>query len=185
MTHKAVFLDRDGVINQDHAYVHKIEDFEFIDGVFEACYQFQALGYKLIVVTNQSGIGRGYYNEAQFAQLTEWMCQQFQAHGITIDGVYFCPHHPHKAQPPYQRECTCRKPNPGMLLEAIEAHIIDPKQSVMVGDKGSDIQAALAAGVSTKILVESGQTFSEQVRDSADYVCGSLYKALDLPPFIS
>ncbi|MCG7535259.1 D-glycero-beta-D-manno-heptose 1,7-bisphosphate 7-phosphatase [Pseudoalteromonas sp. OOF1S-7] len=185
MTHKAVFLDRDGVINQDHAYVHKIEDFEFIDGVFEACQQFQALGYKLVVVTNQSGIGRGYYDEAQFAQLTDWMCKQFLAHGVSISGVYFCPHHPKKAQPQYLRECECRKPNPGMLLQAIEEHDIDPTRSVMVGDKGSDMQAAQAAGVRTKILVESGQTFSEEVRASADYVCGTLRQVLDVPPFIS
>ncbi|MCF6437997.1 D-glycero-beta-D-manno-heptose 1,7-bisphosphate 7-phosphatase [Pseudoalteromonas luteoviolacea] len=174
MKSKAVFLDRDGVINHDHAYVHAIEDFEFIDGVFEACQYFTGLGYKLVVVTNQSGIGRGYYDEAQFQRLTQWMCEQFNRHGIDIAGVYFCPHHPKKALPQYLRDCDCRKPKPGMLLQAIEEHDIDPTTSIMVGDKASDMKAAIAAGVATKILVRSGQELTAEDESFADFVCDSL-----------
>ncbi|KZN33087.1 hypothetical protein N480_24505 [Pseudoalteromonas luteoviolacea S2607] len=177
---KAVFLDRDGVINHDHAYVHKIEEFEFIDGVFEACQRFTEQGYKIVVVTNQSGIGRGYYDEAQFQTLTDWMCAQFLANNVEINGVYFCPHHPKKAQPEYLKECNCRKPHPGMLLQAIEEHDIDPAQSIMVGDKGSDMKAAKAAGVTTKVLVRSGQTFDEKDMLAADLVCESLSGVPDL-----
>ncbi|KZN46783.1 hypothetical protein N474_04030 [Pseudoalteromonas luteoviolacea CPMOR-2] len=174
MKHKALFLDRDGVINHDHAYVHTIDEFEFIEGVFEACQQFSRRGYKIIVVTNQSGIGRGYYDEQQFSLLSKWMCEQFATHHVEIDGVYFCPHHPKKALPKYLRACDCRKPEPGMLLQAIKDHDIDPAQSIMVGDKVSDLGAAKAAGVTTKILVRSGQTFDEASTAEADFVCDAL-----------
>ena len=95
---KAVFLDRDGVINLDHGYVYQPEQFEFIDGVFEACRHFQSQGYLLIIVTNQSGIGRGFYSEASFASLTRWMQQTFVQHGVDVAGVYYCPHHPTQAK---------------------------------------------------------------------------------------
>ncbi|MBQ4813534.1 D-glycero-beta-D-manno-heptose-1,7-bisphosphate 7-phosphatase [Pseudoalteromonas luteoviolacea] len=180
MKYKAVFLDRDGVINIDHAYVHKIEEFEFIDGVFEACQRFIEQGYKIVVVTNQSGIGRGYYDEAQFKALTDWMCAQFLDHNVKIDGVYYCPHHPKKAQPEYLVDCNCRKPHPGMLLQAIEEHNIDPTQSIMVGDKGSDMEAATAAGVKTKVLVRSGQNLDETDMSAADLVCESLSGVPDI-----
>ena len=171
---KAIFLDRDGVINFDHAYVHKIEEFQFIDGVFEACRIFADLGYLSVVVTNQSGIGRGYYSESQFKLLSEWMCAEFEKHGVTISKVYFCPHHPKNALPAYLKECDCRKPNPGMLNQAINDFDIDVAQSVMVGDKASDIGAARAAGVKTAILVESGQSFNAETIALADFVCPSL-----------
>lgn len=171
---KALFLDRDGVINVDHAYVHKVEDFEFIEGVFTACQAFVAAGYKIIVVTNQSGIGRGYYDEQQFHALSDWMCQQFSAHGIDISGVYFCPHHPEKAVAPYKVDCDCRKPEPGMLLQAIAEHNIDPTHSVMVGDKLSDIAAARAAAINTTVLVKSGQSVNAKEHDLADFVCDSI-----------
>jgi D-glycero-D-manno-heptose 1,7-bisphosphate phosphatase len=108
---KVVFLDRDGVINKEVGYLHKSEDFEFIDGVFTACKNFQAQGYKLIIVTNQSGIARGYYQKEDFHILTQWMLVQFGNQGIDILDVFFCPHGP-------ESSCTCRKPQPGMLLEA-------------------------------------------------------------------
>ncbi|MBD1581551.1 D-glycero-beta-D-manno-heptose 1,7-bisphosphate 7-phosphatase [Pseudoalteromonas sp. S16_S37] len=177
---KAIFLDRDGVINVDHAYVHKIEDFEFIDGVFEACQQFVAKGYIIVVVTNQSGIGRGYYNEQQFSQLSDWMCEEFAKHRVNISKVYYCPHHPHKALPQFKQECDCRKPSPGMLTQAIEEFDIDVTQSVMVGDKLSDIEAARAAGLGKAILVESGQAFSDTVKSQADHVCASLKQVPNL-----
>jgi len=171
---KAAFLDRDGVINLDHGYVSTPEQFEFIDGVFDACRLLQQQGYLLIVVTNQSGIGRGYYNEAQFHQLTDWMKQQFADQGVLIDAVYFCPHHPEKALPHYQQDCNCRKPNPGMLQQAIAEFDINPAQSLMLGDKAADMQAAAAAGVGRKILVLSGQSLSDDDKHYADEVWPSL-----------
>lgn len=177
MANKAVFLDRDGVINVDHAYVHKAEEFEFIDGVFDACQLFQSLGYKLIIVTNQSGIGRGYYSEQDFHALTEWMLGEFKARNIEIDDVYFCPHHPEKANDPYRIECDCRKPQPGMLNRGIEKFNLEPKNCVMFGDKGSDMKAAKAAGFGRKILVLSGQSLKQQDLDLADEVWQSLHCA--------
>lgn len=174
ISNKAIFLDRDGVINADHAYVHKIEQFEFIDGVFAACHHFIAKGYLLVIVTNQSGIGRGYYSEQDFATLTDWMKSQFAGHGIPIAGVYFCPHHPTNALPEYLQSCDCRKPQPGMLTQAINEFDIDVSQSIMIGDKVSDMQAAAAAGVPRKVLVRSGQTFSDKDIACADEVWASL-----------
>ena len=175
---KAAFLDRDGVINVDHGYVSTAEQFEFIDGVFAACRHLQQQGYLLIVVTNQSGIGRGYYTETQFGQLTDWMKQQFAEHSVDITDVFFCPHHPVNANPPYQLDCNCRKPAPGMLLQAIEKYGIDAKQSLMLGDKKADMQAADAAGVGRKVLVLSGQSLSEADKASADEIWPSIKAAL-------
>lgn len=175
---KAAFLDRDGVINIDHGYVSQPEHFEFIDGVFAACQHLQQLGYKLIVVTNQSGIARGYYTEQDFKQLSHWMTEQFAAHQVTIDGVYFCPHHPDKGTAPYLQQCHCRKPEPGMLLTAIAEHNIDAASSIMLGDKAADMQAASAAGVGRKILVMSGQPLSDEDRKSADEIWPSIKTAL-------
>ncbi len=150
---KAAFLDRDGVINVDHAYVHTPEEFSFIDGVFEACRKLQSAGFLLIIATNQSGIGRGYYSEQDFNALCDWMKSQFEQKGIRIDDIFFCPHHPQKALEKYRFECNCRKPKPGMLLAAQQKWSIDMKASLMVGDKVSDMQAAAAAGIGTRILV--------------------------------
>ncbi|GAB57664.1 D-glycero-beta-D-manno-heptose 1,7-bisphosphate 7-phosphatase [Rheinheimera nanhaiensis] len=175
---KAAFLDRDGVINVDHGYVSSAEQFEFIDGVFDACRHLQQQGYLLIVVTNQSGIGRGYYTEQQFHSLTRWMNAQFALKGVHINEVFFCPHHPVNAKPPYQTECNCRKPAPGMLLQAIEKYQIDPVQSLMLGDKKADMQAAKAAGIRRKVLVLSGQRLTEEDKASADEVWPSIKTAL-------
>ncbi|KUM53372.1 D-glycero-beta-D-manno-heptose 1,7-bisphosphate 7-phosphatase [Rheinheimera sp. EpRS3] len=175
---KAAFLDRDGVINVDHGYVSSPEQFEFIDGVFDACRHLQQQGYLLIVVTNQSGIGRGYYNEQQFHLLTDWMKAQFKSHGVTLTDVFFCPHHPLKANPPYQIDCDCRKPAPGMLLQAINKYQLDPSQSLMLGDKKADMQAAKAAGVGRKVLVLSGQSLTEEDKASADEIWPSVKTAL-------
>lgn len=144
---KALFLDRDGVINIDKGYVHRIEDFEFVAGIFEFCRRAQQHGFTLFVVTNQSGIGRGYYSEADFNRLTDWMLQVLSAEGVHIEQVYFCPHHPVAAAGEYLKECSCRKPKPGMLLQAIEQHGINPDQSLMIGDSDTDIVAAERAGV--------------------------------------
>ena len=127
MSIKAAFLDRDGVINIDHAYVHRPEEFQFIDGALQACQRLVNAGYCLIVVTNQSGIGRGYYSEADFEKLCEWMKEQFAKAKAPITAIYYCPHHPTKALGAYRVTCNCRKPAPGMLLKAQVDYDIDKK----------------------------------------------------------
>jgi D-glycero-D-manno-heptose 1,7-bisphosphate phosphatase len=167
---KVLFLDRDGVVNVDHGYLFRPADFEFIDGVFAGCRQFQDAGYEIIIITNQSGIGRGYYTEQDFDYLTQWMTRQFADNGINILDVFYCPHHPDKANPPYKQDCTCRKPAPGMLLKAKAKHHVQMGHSIMIGDKGSDMQAAVNAGVGKKFLVTSGQALSPSAHQLADGV---------------
>ena len=163
MNHQpALFLDRDGVINHDGAgYTHRIEDFLFRDGIFDLCGTAQARGMALVVVTNQAGIGRGYYTEADFQALTEWMLGRFADRGIRFHGVEHCPDHPEHGIGPYRRANPRRKPGPGMILDACATHGLDPARSVMVGDRASDMQAARAAGVATRILLAATQAEAE------------------------
>ncbi len=151
--HKALFLDRDGVVNRDRGYVHRIADFEFVAPVFELCRLARARGYALVIVTNQSGIARGLYGEAEYRALTEWMLGRFRAEGVDIAAVYHCPYHPTEGVGEYRREHPWRKPAPGMLLEAARVHDLDLARSILIGDKDSDIAAARAAGVGTAILI--------------------------------
>lgn len=144
MTQKALFLDRDGVINKEKNYLYKKEDFEFIEGIFELCSFYQNLGYKIIVVTNQSGIARGFYSEDQFSELTSWMIGEFDKKGLHVSKVYYCPHHPE-----ISGSCSCRKPETGMFLSAQAEFDIDLKNSIMVGDNERDIEAAHKAGILT------------------------------------
>lgn len=167
MKQKALFLDRDGVINVEKHYLYKKEDFEFIDGIFEVCKHFQTLGYLIIVVTNQSGIARGMYSEMDFSMLTFWMLEQFDKEGVTIDQVYHCPHHPDISGP-----CECRKPKPGMLLQAHAEFEIDLEHSVLIGDKERDIEAAHNAGVENTYLF----TEASAIKSSAKHIV----KTLDL-----
>ncbi len=143
----AAFLDRDGVINIDRGYVFRREDFEFVPGTLDAARELKSMGLALVVVTNQSGIARGYYGPEQFHALTDWMKETFAAHGAALDGVYFCPHHPTEGEAPYRQPCQCRKPAPGLLLDAARDLDIDLRRSVLFGDKASDLRAALAAGI--------------------------------------
>ena len=143
---RAIFLDRDGVINVDRGYVSTIEAFEFVPHLFETLRHFRALGYLLIIVTNQSGIGRGYYTLEDFKKLSAWMLERLEEEGIKIDALYHCPHDPDSG-------CGCRKPAPGMILEAIDTFGIDPQRSWMIGDKQSDIDAAKNAGIERTILI--------------------------------
>ena len=157
---KALFLDRDGIINVDKGYVHKIEDFEFIDGIVELVLSYSRAGYVPVVVTNQSGIGRGYYTEDDFWVLSEWMTSQFQNAGLERLPIYFCPHHPQAAIQAYRQECHCRKPNPGMLLAAQRDLNLDLAASVMIGDSWRDIQAAFACGVRKYVYVSNSEPSS-------------------------
>ena len=150
---KALFLDRDGVINIEKDYLYKVEDFEFIDGIFDLIAHYQELDYKIFVVTNQSGISRNYYTQNDFNHLTEWMITEFLKHDIKIEQVYFCPHHPD-----ISGECSCRKPKPGMILEATEAYDIDLEKSILIGDKERDIEAGLNAGIKETYLFDESNT---------------------------
>ena len=149
----AAFLDRDGVVNVDRGYVFRREDFEFVPGTLDAARELKSMGLALVVVTNQSGIARGFYDPGQFHALTDWMNETFAAHGAALDGVYFCPHHPTEGEAPYRRSCNCRKPAPGLLLDAVRDLDIDVRRSVLFGDKASDLQAALAAGIPNRVLL--------------------------------
>lgn len=151
---KALFLDRDGVINIDHGYVGKIEDFDFIDGIFELCQKAQDKGYLIIIVTNQAGIARGYYTEEQFLELTKWMENEFKKKEIHITKTYYCPYHIDAKITQYKKDSEDRKPKPGMLLKAIDKFNIDPKKSIMIGDKKSDIEAGRGAGIRKRIRAE-------------------------------
>lgn len=148
---KALFLDRDGVINIEKDYLYKIEDFVFIDGIFDLCHYYIEQDYLIFVVTNQSGIARGYYSEDDFNKLTLWMLQEFESRGIKISKVYFCPHYPE-----INGECECRKPRAKMLLDAKESFNLDMPHSLLVGDKERDIEAALNAGITeTYLFIEN------------------------------
>jgi D-glycero-D-manno-heptose 1,7-bisphosphate phosphatase len=154
MTIKTIFLDRDGVINKEIGYLDKIEDFKFINGVFEACRHYEQLGYKIVIVTNQSGISRGYYSEDDFRKITDWMITQFNKNNIQILDTFHCPHSPIS-------KCDCRKPKPGMLLEAKKKYNINMLESWMIGDKETDITAAISSGINNTILVKSGHKINE------------------------
>lgn len=160
---KVLFLDRDGIINIDLGYVHKIEDFHFMPDIFNVCKHAKACGYLIIVITNQSGIARGYYSEEQFSQLSEWMIKQFNDQDIDISDVLYCPHHPTKGQGSYKLVCNCRKPQPGLLLQAQERFNIDMEKSIFIGDKNSDIAAAFAAGIKNRILLEEKNSYLDNL----------------------
>lgn len=154
---RAAFLDRDGVINRDTGYVHDWAGFEILPGVEEALRRLHLAGYLLVVVTNQSGIARGYYSEAAFAALSARMCAHFAAAGAPIAGVYHCPHHPDAGDGPLTVACDCRKPAPGMIEAAVRDLEIDRAGSVMIGDKASDVAAGQAAGLGATYRIGVGQ----------------------------
>jgi D-glycero-D-manno-heptose 1,7-bisphosphate phosphatase len=156
---KALFLDRDGVINIEKSYLYKIEDFEFIDGIFELCRYFEKRVYLIFVITNQSGIAMGYYSENDFDTLTSWMVDRFLQNGIKISKVYHCPHHPELTG-----VCSCRKPNTLMLDKAKDEFDLDMKNSIIIGDKESDIEAGINAGLSTTYLFTNSKIDSKATK---------------------
>ena len=149
---KALFLDRDGVINIDHGHVFEIERFDFIDGIFEFCKKAQDFGYKLIIVTNQAGIGKGFYSEDEFFKLRDWVEQEFKNKGIEISKTFYCPYHLEAKDIKYKKDSFDRKPNPGMILSALKDFGIKAENSIMIGDKETDIEAANNANIAKKIL---------------------------------
>ena len=155
MASRALFLDRDGVVNLDNAYVHRKEDFVFLDGIFDVCRKARELGYLVIVATNQSGIERGYFTEDEFRELTDWMVARFAEEGVAITDVLYCP----------GLSGNDRKPNPGMFLTAADRYGLDMPNSVSLGDKERDIEAARRAGVGTNVLYSDapGETAADRV----------------------
>ena len=160
---KVVFFDRDGVINVDTGYLHEVDQCQFVDGIFSLCAHLKKCQYELIMVTNQSGIARGLYDETQFWKLTDWMMQEFRNNGASFLDVYFCPHHPSFGNDKYKIDCNCRKPKSGMFLQAIQEHNIDIGQSWIIGDRVHDIEAALAAGIKKNILFNNKAPISDIV----------------------
>lgn len=150
---RALFLDRDGIVNVDRGYVGRAQDFEFVDGIFDLCREAGAQGYVPIVVTNQAGIARGFYTEADFAALTRWMLEEFLSRGVEVARVYYCPHHPSAGIDPYRVPCDSRKPGPGMLLAARDECGLDLRESVLIGDQPSDAAAALGVRLGRTVIV--------------------------------
>jgi D-glycero-D-manno-heptose 1,7-bisphosphate phosphatase len=153
---RALFLDRDGVINIDKGYVSDPVQFEFVPGIIDLLRAAQAAGFLLVVITNQSGIARGYFDEQQYERIERHMRDSLLVEGVQLAAVYFCPHHPEGVRPDLAIDCSCRKPRPGMILRAAQELGLDLAASILMGDKQSDIEAAKAAGVGRAFLVEDG-----------------------------
>lgn len=165
---KAAFLDRDGVINKDKGYVHHWDDFEFVPGAIEGMHRLQQAGYALVIVTNQSGMARGYYSEDQYHVLTRNLLSELTSKGVHVDGVYHCPHHPNGIVSHLAIDCDCRKPAPGMLLQAARELNLSLHDSLLIGDKPSDIEAASAAGLGRAYLINSDKPESSSGYKHAD-----------------
>ena len=167
MSGKGVFIDRDGVLNEDREYVYRTGDFVFIKGSVSALRALQAAGYRLVVITNQSGIARGMYSRDDYLQLEDYMRRSLLDAGVTLDAVQYCPHGP-------DSDCECRKPRPGMILAAAARLHIDPAQSILVGDRRADIEAGRAAGIGRCFLVRSGRALTDGDQQLADAVYDNL-----------
>jgi len=161
MARGCIFLDRDGVINRDTGYVSRWENFEFIPGAIGAMKYLSDAGHLLAIVTNQSGIARGYYGLEDYQLLTEQMLHSLHAAGIKVLGVYYCPHHPAGSIQKFSVQCNCRKPAPGMILSAAIDYSLELASSIFVGDKLSDMQAAFAAGIELRYLVGTSEPIFE------------------------
>ena len=162
---KAVFFDRDGIVNIDTEYIYKIEDFIYVDGFLDLFQSCKKKGYLLLVVTNQSGIGRGYYTLEDFLKLSSFMQDDLKSRlGFCFDKIYYCAHNT-------DSKCECRKPNIGMIKQALSDFTIDLKQSYIIGDKESDIEAGINSGINTTILFSKKNTISK-----ANFIVDSLYK---------
>jgi D-glycero-D-manno-heptose 1,7-bisphosphate phosphatase len=183
MTNKrrAVFLDRDGTINVEKDFLHKIEEFEFIPGTPVAIKKLKDAGFLVIVVSNQSGIARGFFDEAAVEKLHQHIQAELAAYDTSIDAFYFCPHHPDEGLGPYKVQCDCRKGNPGMLLQAARELGVDLQRSFMVGDKLADIEAGQKAGChSLLVLTGYGEKTALKPEAAAVEKCHSVETAAQL-----
>ena len=175
----ALFLDRDGVINVDHGYVHRPEQFEFTAGIFELVrFAVHDLAWPVVVTTNQAGIGRGIFDEATFQSLTDWMCDRFRREQAPITRVYHCPYHPIHGLGGYRLDHAWRKPKPGMILQAAADLNLDLPRSILIGDKISDIEAGTTAGIPLCIRVDARGT--PAIGDPPHLVVRTLSEALSL-----
>ena len=174
MSRRAAFIDRDGVLNEERAFVHRIEDFVLLPGAIEALRALERAGYRRVVVTNQSGIARGLYTEADYQRLTDQVRERLRGEGVTLDAIEYCPHLADAPLAQYRRACECRKPAPGMLLKAIRALDLDPAGSFLVGDRLTDVQAGRAAGIGRCFLVRTGYALSGEAIGAADGVYADL-----------
>lgn len=181
MEKKALFLDRDGVINLEKNYVHKIVDFDFQTGIFETLRFYQSKGYLLIVITNQAGIAKGYYTEKDFHILNNWMLDEFKKNNIDITKVYYCPYHK-DGKEPYNYDSFDRKPNPGMIIKARDELNIKLEESILVGDQESDIMAGINSGIGTTILFVSERLDRET---KAKQIIHELTELIDVLPTLS
>lgn len=179
MLRKAAFLDRDGVINRDTGYVYRWEDFEFLPGAVEAMRRLRIAGYELVIVTNQSGIARGYYTEQQYQQMSASLLAKLSDLGVKITDIFHCPHHPKGSVPAYAIDCYCRKPSPGMIERAAQELGLSLPESMLIGDKDSDIAAARAAGVGRAYRVTSNNPESSGKQANADGQFASLLDCVE------
>ncbi|MDF3820158.1 HAD family hydrolase [Leptospira sp. 96542] len=175
---KALFLDRDGIINEDFDYVFRKEDFKFKSGIFELCRKANEKGFHIFVITNQAGIARGYYSERDFFKLTRWMVEEFKNHNCQITKVYFCPYHPDHGNSKYKRVSNFRKPSPGMISKAVKRYHIDLKNSILIGDQRTDVEAGIAAGVGQNLLLLNKKKDNQLVPSEATII-SDLSQALD------
>jgi len=174
MSRRAAFIDRDGVLNEERAFVHRREDFALLPGAVAALHLLKEADYLLVVITNQSGIARGIYSEADYLALTEHMRAELAAEGVALDAVEHCPHLPDAPVERYRLDCDCRKPKPGMLRRAAQALDIELGASFLVGDRLSDIEAGRAAGIGRCFLVRTGCALPDEALARADAVYDDL-----------
>lgn len=178
MTFQGVFVDRDGTINVEKGHVYRVEDFQFIPGALEGLKRLTDAGIRIFIVSNQAGIAKGMYTEADFAVLTRHMLEKMTDYGISVAEVLYCPHHPQATDPAYRMDCDCRKPKAGLLRRVMSREGLSAGGLAMIGDKNSDIEAGQAAGVRT-YLVETGYGLRDRRVTSADHVVPDLKSAVN------
>jgi D-glycero-D-manno-heptose 1,7-bisphosphate phosphatase len=179
MTRRAVFIDRDGTLSEEVGYVNHIDRLRLIDGSASAIRRLNEAGLQTVLVTNQAGVARGYFDEQMVADVHERLRALLIEHGARLDGIYYCPHHPDVGVPPYRQDCECRKPGPGMLLRAQEEMGIDLASSYIVGDSFKDLRAGAAVGA-IPILVLTGYGKGQYEHQSADWPFRPRFVAADL-----